>query len=156
MLSGRCHSFYGPLPKSCWATSSWCSAWVRSRRTPTTSSTLAFHCFARWYVKSMKITESTPYILVVPMIGKIRDNAGRRTVLKALEVDTRRLSYLVMPLAIRISYELLTSLHHPLLLVCWCCQSWCRHRTRVVWWSKTHSHRFTMNPYINAHNHWDS
>jgi hypothetical protein len=54
-------------------------------------------------------TGKASYILVVPMIGKICDDAGRRTVLKALEVDTRRLSYLVMPLAIRISYELLTS-----------------------------------------------
>ena len=99
---------------------------------------------------------SSAYILMVPMIGKIRDNAGRRAVLKTLKVHTGRLTHLVMPLAIQISYEILTSLHRLLLPAWWCCHSWCHPRTRVVWWSRTHSHRFTMNLYINAHNHWDS
>jgi len=77
--------------------------------TPVTGSTLGSHYFARLYVKSMSVTQRAPYILVVPMIGKIRDDAGGRTVLKALKVHTGRLSHLVMPLAIQISHELLTS-----------------------------------------------
>jgi hypothetical protein len=84
--------------------------------TPVTGSTLGSHYFARLYVKSMSVTQRAPYILVVPIIGKIRDDAGGRTILNTLEVHTGWLSHLIMPLAIRISHELLTSYHLLLLL----------------------------------------
>ena len=106
MWSGRCHSFYGPRPRSCWVTSSWCSALVRSRMSPAIDSTLGSHYFACWCVKSKSFIKISAYILMVPMIGKIRDNAGRRAVLKTLKVHTGRLAHLVMPLAIQISYKL--------------------------------------------------
>ena len=69
-------------------------------------------------MKSMSITGIVaPYILMVPMIGKISDNPGWRAVLKALKVHTGGLSHLIRPFAIRISnIELLTSLHRPRLL----------------------------------------